>query len=486
MTEPGAFSGRENGRLDRWFPGIVALIVALAAAPRVIVALHTPLAFDEIYAVMLARTGLAGLIHTLAHDVDQPLHYILVWLWRMVGGEGERWIKVLPLIWSLATVALVAIMGRRLFGAAAGLGAAALLAVQPTHIFFSQQASFHAMVWCLLPLAFLCAWRWIERPSAPSAFGFVLAAAAAIYTDHFSYIVTGAIGLWGIVSLLRRPKQALAWLGLLAAVFALYIPQLPTLLVQWQRDVQGERSLPPLGIAEIMDMLRKLGMNATYLVVPLLILALLPLLRRESRRAAFAIWFVCVAGVLVPWALSTAGIHLYISRQMYFVFPFFCVLISAGLVGLRWKPVGYAILGLLVLFGARSWMSRKPSPESVELPRAVEYLKAHATQDDVVFCAETRALLFVIYHLPDRVQAKLLIMPKSEAFHYSDGILVVTPDRQVGFDEWNEWRKTHERWWGLRLQHAGRDGPEAAEAMSSAARDKITMERVTLWKGGAN
>jgi mannosyltransferase len=486
MTPPATVPDRAPASRGLPFGWCLAVVVAIAALPRLVEAARTPLVFDEIYAVMLARTGLAGLMGILAHDVDQPLHYVLVWLWRLAGGEGKLWVKAIPLAWALGTVALTGLLGRRLFGAGAGLAAALLLAVQPTHILFSQQASFHAMVWFLLTLAFAAGWSWVERPRARDAVTLVLAAAAAIYTDHYSSIVLGAIALWGLGALARTPKRMAAWLSWFAAAFALYLPQLPTLLTQWDRDVRGERALAPLGAAEIADLLRKLAWNAKYLIPILILLALVPFVSGARRRAAAALWFVCLAGVLVPWALSQSGIHLYISKQMYFAIPLWCLLLAAGLATLRWRGPGIVVLLVLVAFGARSWRSRRPAPEAIELPRAVAYLKEHAAPGDPVFCCETRGLLFLKYYLPDLVDSKLLIMPQAEAFHYSDGILIVPPGWQVPFAEWTARRGPHGGWWGLRLQHAGRDGPEAAAALEAAASGRaVRMERTTLWIGAA-
>ena len=123
----------------------LSLILLVALAPRFLDAIRFPLIFDEIYSVLLARTGLVSMLHTLSLDVDQPLNFIVVWAWRALGGESELWLKIPSLLFSLATVLVVAALGRSLFGARAGLLAAALLALHPTHIFYSQQARFHAI-----------------------------------------------------------------------------------------------------------------------------------------------------------------------------------------------------------------------------------------------------------------------------------------------------------------------------------------------------
>lgn len=75
--------------------GAVALVLVAAAALRVRLAADTPLWFDEIYTLWVARLAPADLLRTVAGDIHPPLHYLLVWAWRAVGGEGDLWIKSL-------------------------------------------------------------------------------------------------------------------------------------------------------------------------------------------------------------------------------------------------------------------------------------------------------------------------------------------------------------------------------------------------------
>ena len=55
--------------------------------------------------------------------------------------------------------------------------------------------------------------------------------------------------------------------------------------------------------------------------------------------------------------------------------------------------------------------------------------------------------------------------------------------QQVSYADWLAWRGRNPRWWGIRLRHAGRDGPEAAAMMSAAGSKLLDLERVTLWSG---
>lgn len=468
--------------LDRGAPfaATLALIVLIAALPRVLDALSNPLIFDEIYALHLARLGLSGLLETLSRDVDQPLHFIVVWAWRALGGEGDLWIKVPALVFSLGTIVLVGSMGRAMFGAVPGLVAAAMLALQPAHILYSQQARFHAMEWlCLTSIAWL-GWRWVERPTHRGGIAIALLTAAAFYTDWFTAIVIGAVGGWGVFALRRDPRRLALWLVWFAVGVALYSPQLATLAAQIRRDIAGERLLPPMSVSDVSELLRKLAYNASYLVIPIVALVVVPLVRRATRHAAAMLWAVALVVVLLPWGLSVAGIHLFITRQMLIVMPIVSLLLGASIVAV--KPAWARALAALVLIGvaARACTMRHPLEETRDLPRAVAALRAANLDDALIVGCETRALLFVKHYLP-RADARLLVMPNAEHFHYSDGVLIFPEESFVTPEAFRE-LAVHGRWAGVRLEHAGRDGRQAADFLDRMGAGATRFGRVTVWK----
>lgn len=195
------------------------------------------------------------------------------------------------------------------------------------------------------------------------------------------------------------------------------------------------------------------------------------------------LWTVALISILLPLGLSRAGVHLFITRQMLFTIPLLCLLIGAGVTRVPWRPVAATVALAVGLFAARGCWLRTPLEEVVDLPQAIAHLRTYAAPGDLVVCTETRALLFAWYYLPDRVDARLLIVPEQEHFHYSDGVLAVPPEKQMAIAEWRARAERGDRWWGLRLPHAGRDGPIAAAALQSSARETHPFGRVRLWVG---
>ena len=97
-TLPKASSRASTGSVPVW---VVLGTLLVAALLRYREALRTPFNFEEIYVLFLARKGFHGMLATLAQDVEQPLHFIVTWAWRGLGGEGALWLKTVPMLCGL-------------------------------------------------------------------------------------------------------------------------------------------------------------------------------------------------------------------------------------------------------------------------------------------------------------------------------------------------------------------------------------------------
>ena len=73
-----------------------------------------------------------------------------------MGGTSEFSLRYLSLLSTVATVALLYVVGRRLVDRAAGLAAAFLGALSPMYLWYSQEARPYALVTCLGLLSFYC------------------------------------------------------------------------------------------------------------------------------------------------------------------------------------------------------------------------------------------------------------------------------------------------------------------------------------------
>jgi hypothetical protein len=114
--------------------------------------------YDE--AVTVGRVLHANFFDTWAaiprSESTPPLYYLLAWAWSKPFGTGEAWMRSLSALAGTASIAVVYLAARALPVPRRGaLIAAAIVAVSPVLIWFSQDARAYALVFLLSALSFL-------------------------------------------------------------------------------------------------------------------------------------------------------------------------------------------------------------------------------------------------------------------------------------------------------------------------------------------
>jgi len=465
--------------LDPWL--IAALIVGLVV--RVQAAMRSHLWFDEIYTLWVARRPFRELIATVAADVHPPLHYLMVSAWRALGGENDVYLKTLSILAGLATIYITFAIGRELFSRTTGAGAAFLLALHPAHVAFSQESRSYATLFMLLAASQWCAWCWVERGGKRYGFGFVLAAAAALYTHYLAAPVLACTALWGLWALMDRDEatRIRPWIGLHLLVALLFAPQLPTVWTQAARLRHDRWVQSPL-LDNFTNLLRLLAYSRTAAILPLLGLAALPVLRRGARPAGVLLWMASLVPATLLFVLANRGTGVFVERYMLFGLPAWCVLLAAGAAGLRWAWLRAASIALLLLVAARGLFLHEPQVEAARLTRLESYLAAHVRSGDVVVHADAHSLLFARHYGLD--PGVHLIYLRTPGLPYYEGNLVIPDAWRIGPHELEALRSSGRRWWAVDTRYGFvRADAETTDLALAAGARVWTIDRATVWGG---
>ena len=145
----------------------LAGIVALGAALRFATLDLQSYRYDE--AVTVVRILHPSLFDTLStvpgSESTPPLYYLVAWLWSRPFGTGEVGLRSLSALAGTASIAVVYLGAVALsLPRRAGLIAAAMVAVSPVLIWFSQDARAYALVFLLTALSFLYFARALRAP----------------------------------------------------------------------------------------------------------------------------------------------------------------------------------------------------------------------------------------------------------------------------------------------------------------------------------
>lgn len=235
---------------------LLAAIVLLAFGLRLARLTFQPLWWDEGWSLYFAASDVPTLLALTSVDIHPPLYYLLLRLWIAVTGSGTVAVRIFSALVGTAAVPLLFAVGRRLLGRGGGLLAAALLAISPFHVYYSQEVRMYGLVTLFGLAAFYFAHKWAARQEASSLLGYILAAAAALYTQYYAaFLLLGLNLALGLHWLRRRPpapvlrRRAAAWLAAQGAVLLLFVPWLwyaagrLATYVRFKVSVEGDPSL---------------------------------------------------------------------------------------------------------------------------------------------------------------------------------------------------------------------------------------------------
>lgn len=341
------------------------LITLIAAALRLYHLGHLSLWYDEAATVILSK-NLAQLPQSLT--TSAPLPFVVAHYWDLLG-QSEFWVRLWAALLGTAIVPLVWALGRRLFGSRAGLFAAALIAVNPLCIYYSQEARGYSM----LPFFVIAsAYFWVVAAKRTRWWPFGLFAsltlALAFYSHYCAVLWIASLPLSMLVMARSRRGDSrivpnLFWLDLktLAASFVLISPWLMVFLDKATTTVSVADFWIPKPTAKTLlisleNMLAGFqapsipGLLATALVTALAVLGLGAALIRGPRRGVLLVAVNASLPIVLAFAISRlAKNSIYLDRCLIASAVFLLVMAGYGMSLLRKKAAFAVMLATVVL-----------------------------------------------------------------------------------------------------------------------------------------
>jgi len=139
--------GRVPGPSDGLgFRPLLLLLILLGFALRVLRLDLQPLWWDEGYSVWFATHSVSQMAGLTAQDIHPPLYYALLHGWIGLWGAGPVALRLFSAWVGVLAIPAIYLAGRRLLGPRPAVLAALLLAINPLHIFYSQEVRMYGLV----------------------------------------------------------------------------------------------------------------------------------------------------------------------------------------------------------------------------------------------------------------------------------------------------------------------------------------------------
>jgi hypothetical protein len=288
-------------------------------------------------------------------EVTPPLYFASAWMWTRLAGFGEAGVRSLSALAGTLTVPAVAACAATLAGRRAAVIAAALVAVNPLLIWYSQEARAYALMTLLCALSWLFFLRAARGGRAADLALWAVASALALATHYFALFLVAPELAWLVA---RAPRRPSVW-GAAVGVGAVGLALLPFAIARRSRGTHWIHGIPlELRLRQIAEQFAG-GFSASRAIVgaaaALMALALGGLLLaadRPTRRAAVAALATAAVAIALPLVLGRFGLDYLITRNVLFILVPLTVLVAIGLAALpvRWlgatAAVGLAAIGI--------------------------------------------------------------------------------------------------------------------------------------------
>jgi len=371
--------------------GFLIAVILLAAVLRVVGAAQQSLWTDEVESLKLLTQPGADIGYVLLRNFHGPLHKAFLVAWTTAFGLSDLSVRLSSAFLGTLTVAVTYLFGRRILGERAARWAAVLVAVNPFHIYYSQEVRAYVL---LMGFGVVGLWSFlleVRERSVRSAVLLFLTSAGAALSSFGGLFLVAAEGVLALLAGFRRGYPWWRFVLVQLVVVVLLVPYVrefgttvdPDTIVGLSEVTEDERLrgshtfsiAAPLhslyaysvGITlgpAINEMHRSLSLATFRPHLPVMALAALAFglvalrgfLRagdRPERRLVLLLWIG--VPILLTSLLALVNLKVYNVRYPSVGFAAWPFLLALGLAGLR-RPmlVGSAVV-LLGLSGLSRW-----------------------------------------------------------------------------------------------------------------------------------
>lgn len=323
---------------------------------------------DEGISVIVSRSlSYKSLVINFAPaDFHPPLFYILLKAWMSVFGSSEISARALPVIFGVASIALIYFISKIIFDNRTALVAAVLLATSPLHIYYSQEARMYMQEEFFVLLSIFFFVNLVNKDKLVYWIGFIVSTVLLLYTDYLPALLILSYALFIVKNKKIISKEKLRSFipaGILIftfilPLFVLFLTQLKSglkvasLVPAWASIVGGS-SFKDLALIFIKFTIGRISIdnNVVYMLIfaPIalfiLILILISALRQNKQRSF--LWYWLLVPIAVTFVVSFF-VPVFSYFRLIFVLPAFYVILASAVTNLNWSLPTRILLGVLL------------------------------------------------------------------------------------------------------------------------------------------
>lgn len=385
------------------WPAVITFMLIMAAVARFFL-MDESLRLDEAQSLWQTDRSLSGVMRVVARDVHMPLYHVLLFGWQKIFGNQVAAVRIFSLIFSLAAIPAIYLLGKKFFTRPVALYASGLAALSPFLNWYGNEIRMYSL------FVFLSVWNHYaflslfdagekERPEAarPRAAwaGYIVTLFLGVYTHYFFWLIF--FSQMAFFLLYRRNFPAKAFQKFAAAALGALFFILPWVYWVWHIGEAGN-SQPLLFKPGTLDLFNALfayffGFHSTFINAmmlaswPIVVLLLFFGLQKNKTVPKAAVYFLMSAALPLLAAFSVSFIRpVFAARYLIFVVPSLYLFISwlfstySRKMEFGFKALVAALMAVMLVSQSRG--SNVPVKENYQA--ASDLVTKYASASDIV------------------------------------------------------------------------------------------------------
>ena len=344
--------------LSRCKPAVlIAGAVVLAAFVRIYFASRPEIGLDDATSAdIVALPFLPMLRFVTWNDPNMMLYYVLLHFWSVMAGNSPLALRMPSIVFSVAAVPAIYLLGRRLFSQSVGLIAAFILAGNATAVEYAQIIRSYSLVILLVVASSFFFVRLVALPKARvrDAWPYIVASVLAVYTHLHAAFTLIAHGFSAFF------MSSVRWRTLIASGLIVGLAVLPLFIVTFG-NYQGQFDWAPrLQLKTVAKIVPFLSGAPVFQKTPsaiVLTLSSIALGCIGALDSDFSSWSRALAVVGLAFPLGVCALLGLVKpaffgepRYLLICLPFLTLLVAVGINSIRRPIVILCVVMLLELW----------------------------------------------------------------------------------------------------------------------------------------
>jgi mannosyltransferase len=379
------------------------------------------LRLDESQSLWETSRSPQAILTTVAQDVHVPLYHELLHAWRNTVGDSVTSSRSLSLLFFLAAIPLLYLLGASLYGRTAALFATLLFTLSPFMNWYASEIRMYTLFVLMAILHQYFYVRLFKKESDGAWVGYLITAVIGVYVHYFFFLILFTEAFFFLMH--RSLFQPHALKRFIATAFVVILSFAPWV---WYviHEGQAQNQQPSLPVPTSINLFGVFSqfllgfqtdpVNTVFLSLWPLVIILVFLALRKRTYAEPETEFLVIS-IVVPVTLAFAisfFVPLFVSRYLIFVAPALYLLIAyvfSRYPG-RGRVVASGVLALLMSLMLAVEVTSAATPVKEDYRDVVSYLSATAHAQDAIIVSAPFTIYPIEYYY--RGTAPLLTLPE--------------------------------------------------------------------------